>query len=304
MAWFKYYSPVDYNFDAIEKSYFFFSKVSKLNDLFDCSADLLLCTNQFSFLNEKGRNKLKKAISNYGICCFSETYDNKALWAYYANSYKGFVVEYDDQKFKCREIKWRCGLPVFCEDGEKINDSSLLMLMLRKGKVNYISRSDLPKKKEDVAFMTCASDGCDKEPKSIDIDEAMKDGKNLDKWVESLFFSKERESWQAEREYRLFAGDNAVNYLSENQKCDNGYKIYFPKTKNDIVKSFILGYNFDLCNIEHLKRFSSLYPNAKFYVIAPKEIYTLERIEINFSDLENYAKSRSIKEYIKLMKQK
>lgn len=32
---YKYYAPEDYNLDAIEKQYFYFRHVSKLNDPFD-----------------------------------------------------------------------------------------------------------------------------------------------------------------------------------------------------------------------------------------------------------------------------
>ena len=41
MIVYKYYSPEQYNFDALKNHYFWFSKVSKLNDPFDSSSKLL-----------------------------------------------------------------------------------------------------------------------------------------------------------------------------------------------------------------------------------------------------------------------
>ncbi|RKR82917.1 hypothetical protein BDD43_3110 [Mucilaginibacter gracilis] len=38
---------------------------------------------------------LKQLISNVGICCFSENYDNLLLWAHYANCHKGVSLEFD-----------------------------------------------------------------------------------------------------------------------------------------------------------------------------------------------------------------
>ncbi len=41
-----------------------------------------------TFLQHQARNM-------YNICCFSATNDNETMWAYYANSHKGFCVGYD-----------------------------------------------------------------------------------------------------------------------------------------------------------------------------------------------------------------
>lgn len=38
---------------------------------------------------------IKELISNVGICCFSEKYDNLLLWAHYSNCHRGVCIEFD-----------------------------------------------------------------------------------------------------------------------------------------------------------------------------------------------------------------
>lgn len=38
---------------------------------------------------------IRKAFSELRICCFTEGKENLLLWSHYANSHKGFCVEYD-----------------------------------------------------------------------------------------------------------------------------------------------------------------------------------------------------------------
>ncbi|MDR3693055.1 DUF2971 domain-containing protein [Mucilaginibacter sp.] len=38
---------------------------------------------------------LKQLISNVGICCFSENYNNLLLWAHYSNCHRGVCLEFD-----------------------------------------------------------------------------------------------------------------------------------------------------------------------------------------------------------------
>jgi len=89
---FKYYTPEEYNFDAMRESYFFLCKARHLNDPFELS---------FSLFTKLDINKNRcfkygcEPLKDYGICCFTNDPLNKMMWAMYANDYKGFVVEFD-----------------------------------------------------------------------------------------------------------------------------------------------------------------------------------------------------------------
>lgn len=61
------------------------------------------------FMNKIGKDtydvksKLKKvleAIPNVGIYSLSKSYNNELMWAHYANSHKGFCIEYDIDKLE------------------------------------------------------------------------------------------------------------------------------------------------------------------------------------------------------------
>ena len=101
---YKYYAPKDYNLDAIEKQYFYFRHVSKLNDPFD--SNILLFQPEEYAKNFGPKDKLEEIISKYGTCSFSERQDNLTLWALYADCHKGFVVAYDADEFESMNIQF------------------------------------------------------------------------------------------------------------------------------------------------------------------------------------------------------
>ena len=68
---YKYYAPMDYNFDALYNGYWFFSKFGHANDPFDCDLSLLdIIKNKWN-LNSKDIDK--EAIKNFAICSFSDS---------------------------------------------------------------------------------------------------------------------------------------------------------------------------------------------------------------------------------------
>lgn len=94
---YKYYGLSDYNFDSLVNQYLYYPKPSDFNDPFDCSPELISFINENS--KQKTRHKKKEKIfaeklKNVGICCFSRTKDSTLMWSHYANSHKGFCVEY------------------------------------------------------------------------------------------------------------------------------------------------------------------------------------------------------------------
>ena len=73
MTVYKYYSPADYNFEAIEKGYLFFSKAEKLNDPFDVSLKLINASTNFKALIERLFPHEYETFSNkYGTCSFEQ----------------------------------------------------------------------------------------------------------------------------------------------------------------------------------------------------------------------------------------
>lgn len=94
---------------AIEKNYFWGSNFNQLND----PCETLISSDKFksltrSFVKLINRNaelelgKVHEALDNVilrgkeiGIYSLSESYNDELLWAHYANSHKGFCIEYD-----------------------------------------------------------------------------------------------------------------------------------------------------------------------------------------------------------------
>lgn len=108
---YKYYSPQTYNFEALIEGYFYFCKVSKLNDPYDASFDLIQSPNFKEKILPKLAPNAKNIMADYGTYSFCEEKDNKVLWALYADNYRGFVVEYDDSSFESLNLV--CSLDFF-----------------------------------------------------------------------------------------------------------------------------------------------------------------------------------------------
>lgn len=143
----KFYSNNDYNLEALKEQKIWFSSPNYFNDPFDCAINAdydevsysifkkkcsKILTNDaieellnmdevkpaLSFLMskdiEKYKNNVKSLIDTVFVSCFSEPSNLTSLrmWGYYANSHKGFCLEYAMRDFynisNIREL-----LPVF-----------------------------------------------------------------------------------------------------------------------------------------------------------------------------------------------
>lgn len=92
---FKYYGTQDYHFDSFEKSYLFLSPPNYFNDPFDCSIELIdFNRTEVPKIKRKSERFFKERIKNIGVCCFSRTNSSILMWAHYANSHKGFCIEF------------------------------------------------------------------------------------------------------------------------------------------------------------------------------------------------------------------
>lgn len=124
-------------------------------------------------------------MKNYGVCCFSEKWDNNILWAYYANNYSGFVVGYDETLF------------------HKIMDENLVRVPLQK--VHYIENVECIYEQETFSYYPLSNE------KGIEANaveclmpsfDSIIDPKEYDKFFTYLCAVKSK-SWQSEREWRL-----------------------------------------------------------------------------------------------------
>ena len=94
-TFFKYFGTQDHHFSSLEDGYIYLSPPSYFNDPFDCSLDLV----DFSSRTNKDFNKsaverFKQRVKDIGVCCFSRINDSILMWAHYANSHRGFCLEF------------------------------------------------------------------------------------------------------------------------------------------------------------------------------------------------------------------
>ena len=93
---YKYYNSKNYNIASFAKGELFFARPAVFNDSFDTSAKLITPFDKFKTLI--GWNEEKElGLNSHGICSFieSDSVKNGRMWAFYANNYDGFAIEYD-----------------------------------------------------------------------------------------------------------------------------------------------------------------------------------------------------------------
>ena len=70
-------------------------------------------------------SRFYKEVKNYGIYSLSKTEKDELLWAYYANSHKGFCIEYDlEILLKIKSVNLIC-IVQYDENLPKLNFSSV-----------------------------------------------------------------------------------------------------------------------------------------------------------------------------------
>lgn len=217
---YKYYSPVDYNFNAIREKYFFFCKVGKQNDPFDTSYSLINSSKLKNDMVRMGKlsPNTENVIKEYGTCSFSKCKNNKTLWSHYAQSYEGFAVGFDETTFESMNIE-------------------LLARVLYKD-VQYVDEM-IDCNNPDATFQL---KNCEGEIETFQIKDCYSDDiKKLDALFVYLAFVKERKIWGNEEECRMFiAKDFVQKDIKGVKKTEDGYKVPMPK---NAMKSIIMGHN-------------------------------------------------------------
>lgn len=99
-----------YDFESLEKNYYWASNVNELNDVFESTIDSAQIDRTFEFMakmidkdvNSENLELVKtnthSVLTNtdlFAIFSTSADFKNELLWAHYANSHKGFCIEYD-----------------------------------------------------------------------------------------------------------------------------------------------------------------------------------------------------------------
>lgn len=248
---YKYYSDADYNFDALKRGYWFFSKFGHANDPFDCDLSLL------NIINNKWKLKVNDikngATKDYAICSFSDSYLNKHLWSLYCNSYRGFVVEY--------------------EYGEKqYADFSARQLPLLLFDVSYLSKKEIEATNEIPTKQLIP-------PVEKEMPYDRKKQQEKDDFFVFFYSIKEGLIWGEEHEKRMLIGKYKPPFSTDgffiDCFCHNGYKVFFPKQS---VKKIIAGMNMSEDNLTRLKHIASEIYNINVEQVVKGEPFELKLI--------------------------
>ena len=117
MLVYKYRSGTTRDIEALMNNQFYSASIESLNDVHEGKiiidnqeielSDLLIKNPIFTFISSMNDifEKYIQECKSYGIYSLSKNYDNELLWAYYANSYKGFCIEYDLEILKQYPLK-------------------------------------------------------------------------------------------------------------------------------------------------------------------------------------------------------
>ena len=115
---YKYRSGSTRDIEALMNNQFYASSIEKLNDIHEGKIvidnqeikllDLLVKNNgsSFNISIEKNLEDFIRIYKKSGVYSLSKCYNNELLWAYYADSHKGFCIEYDFdilKQYPCNE---------------------------------------------------------------------------------------------------------------------------------------------------------------------------------------------------------
>ena len=222
---YKYYAPESYNFDALERGYWFFKQFGYANDPFDCDWNLLdIIHNKWGL---KSDDIQKDAALHYAICSFSDSPVNKHLWALYCCSYKGFVVEFEYTENDYLSFSQK-GLPLYLCN------------------VSYVDKDELEKIRTIPTLRLIPPVQENMSPER----QAQHEKDNLFIFLYSI---KEKSTWSAECEKRILLG-NRLKELPQGvlEECTeaHGYKVYFSRS---MIKRIIAGTNISDENLQRPK---------------------------------------------------
>ena len=212
---YKYYSPTEYNQDALINQYFWFSKRSILNDPFDLNLQILNSFPKFKDLLENHGYDLEiynETLNNFAICCFTKRPNNQHFWSLYAGNFQGWCLEFDQDNL----LNPTDGIPnnfhdvIYLDEVPDLDNQETHLLI---------------KKEENYAHT-----------------EPIRSLLSYEIGREHLFTYllriKNRDIWSAEEECRLILGN--IYLMTHKQHSNaNGYRIPW---KENALKRIIIGY--------------------------------------------------------------
>ena len=89
LKFYKYYQPTYHAIRNFETDMLMCSNPKAFNDIFEG----MVISGELE--PEKVRSIIRDICGVVSISCFSETWDNLLMYAHYADSFKGFCIEYD-----------------------------------------------------------------------------------------------------------------------------------------------------------------------------------------------------------------
>lgn len=165
MLVYKYRSGTTRDIEALMNNQFYASSIETLNDVHEGKIIIdnqeielfdLLVKNSVSTLDisiKKDLENLIQIYKNSGVYSLSKDYKNELLWAYYADSQKGFCIEYDFnilKQYPCNEdnffdIKYSKNVPI-------INLGSIFDISILKK--SLVTKSSSWKHEDEIRILT------------------------------------------------------------------------------------------------------------------------------------------------------
>lgn len=233
---YKYYSFIgcdidkDYNIDALKKGYWYFGTPEYRNDPFDCCSEIYK-----SIIGRDLNGQEEDWIKKFGACCFTKSPINLHLWALYADSHKGFVLEFEftEDDYINMTARRRINLPIFdmtYSEGiptkDEIDFEELQSKRYFASELNGMSHERLIVEQRDLLWYLAHS-------------------------------LKQKSVWEAEAEVRMLLGVirpyNDIPGTFETQVDGDkikGYKVFYPK---HCLKKCIAGLSISDENLEAIK---------------------------------------------------
>lgn len=242
---FKYYAPQDYNLDALIHQYFWFSKREYLNDPYDMNAQIMDEFPKFKDILEKYGYDLERyhqTLNDFAICCFTQNNDSQYFWSHYADTFRGWCLEFDADNLV--DIV-ATGVPNLLYDVLYIDDYP-----------------DFDSLYTDLTTTQFDNGNFIQEP----ICSLLYDEKGREKLFAYLLRVKQKGTWGAEKEKRLILGN--IHRLSQGDKYDKGTGYQIP-WKQDALKSIIMGNKISDSNRSVLEHIAQQQENIALLMASP-----------------------------------
>ncbi|MBR0533954.1 MAG: DUF2971 domain-containing protein [Bacteroidales bacterium] len=207
---YKYYPLKEYHIEAFLNNKLFFAKPFTLNDSFDTSEKLIDPFPKFKELINWDKDKAS-LLDSHGICSFieSDSIKNSKMWAFYADNFNGFALEFDKKQLE-NDYNLLRPLPMMYLNKPVDLDNYNIVFHIQN---TLFSIKDIPN----------------------DYDRL------LDRIFQCIHLEKDKRIWANENEWRMIIGNVAISNKSffNISEHPNGY---FLSLKNNAYIRLYIGY--------------------------------------------------------------